>query len=516
MSNMKKNLEEMFQQARWSEPIIFLKGDTNQIGHNVPEPNEAILKVVGDIKSKIPKTLLRSEPPELPNVSEVEVVRHYTRLSEMNYGVDSGIYPLGSCTMKYNPKINELVSTLEKATDVHPLQNEEDAQGSLQIMYELQQWLAEISGMDKITLQPSAGAHGELTGILIIRKYHEINGEGDKRTEMIVPDSAHGTNPASSAMAGFHVVEIPSTEEGLVDLEALKSAVSEKTAGIMLTNPNTLGLFEEDIEEIAKIIHDAGGLLYYDGANLNAIMGKARPGDMGFDIVHMNLHKTFSTPHGGGGPGAGAVGVKAKLADFLPKPIVEYDGKKYYLKYDIPHSIGRMKAFHGNFGVLIRAYAYILSMGPEGLKTAAETSVLNANYIGRKIAEIKGFELSHSQTRPRKHEAIITAEPLLKETGISALNVAKRLLDFGIHAPTIYFPLIVPEALMIEPTETEPKDNLDLMIEAMKKISDEAYNNPEILKTAPHNTAVGPIDEVKAAHPKTIALTWRMYKKKHK
>ncbi len=515
MSTSDKKLEDRYRQARWNEPIIFLKSTKEQIGHNVPEPDEAIIKEVGDIKAKIPKSLLRTEPPDLPEVAEVEVVRHYTRLSEMNYGVDSGFYPLGSCTMKYNPKINELLSGIDKVTDVHPLQNEEDSQGSLQIMYELQQWLAEISGMDKITLQPSAGAHGELVGVLIIRKYHEIHGEAEQRTEMIVPDSAHGTNPASSAMAGFHVIELPSTEEGLVDIEALKAAVSEKTAGIMLTNPNTLGLFEKDIEEIAKIVHDAGGLLYYDGANLNAIMGKARPGDMGFDIVHMNLHKTFSTPHGGGGPGSGAVGVKAELADFLPKPIVEYDGKKYYLNYNIPHSIGRVKAFHGNFGVLIRAYAYILAMGPEGLKKASETSVLNANYLGRKIAQIKGFALSHSQELPRKHEAIITAEPLLKETGISALNVAKRLLDFGIHAPTIYFPLIVPEALMIEPTETESKENLDLMIKAMQKISEEAYTNPEILKTAPHNTAVGPIDEVKAAHPKTMALTWRMYKKKH-
>ncbi len=508
-------LDDIYRQARWHEPIIFLKSTKEQVGHNVPEPDKEIIKEIGDIKSKIPKALIRSTPPELPEVAEIEVVRHYTRLSEMNYGVDSGFYPLGSCTMKYNPKINELVSSLDKVTDLHPLQNEDDCQGSLQIMYELQQWLAEISGMDKITLQPSAGAHGELVGVLIIRKYHELRGEAEQRTEMIVPDSAHGTNPASSAMAGFHTIELPSTEEGLVDIEALKAAVSEKTAGIMLTNPNTLGLFEKDIEEIAKIIHDAGGLLYYDGANLNAIMGKARPGDMGFDIVHMNLHKTFSTPHGGGGPGAGAVGVKKHLADFLPKPIVDFDGKKYFLKYDIPHSIGRVKSFHGNFGVLIRAYAYILAMGPEGLKNASETSVLNANYLGRKIAEIKGFALSHSQTLPRKHEAIITAEPLLKETGISALNVAKRLLDFGIHAPTIYFPLIVPEALMIEPTETESKENLDLMIDAMKKISEEAYTNPEILKTAPHNTAVGPIDEVKAAHPKTMALTWRMYMKKH-
>lgn len=489
----------MFKQARWDEPLIFELGGRGRVGFTLPEAIE-------DIEVQVPEGL-RRKYLELPELSEPEVVKHYTRLSEMNYGVDSGIYPLGSCTMKYNPKINEELAGHPKVAYVHPYQDERTVQGALQIMWELEQWLKEITGMDRFTLQPAAGANGEFTGVLIIRAYHLDRGD-TKRDEIIVPDSAHGTNPASAAMAGFKVVEIPSNEQGMVDLEALRSAVSERTAGLMLTNPNTLGIFEEDILEIAKIVHDAGGLLYYDGANLNGILGKVRPGDMGFDVVHINLHKTFSTPHGGGGPGSGPVGVKDFLKDYLPVPVVEYDGERYYLNYDLPKSIGKVKEFYGNFGILVRALTYLKIMGRQGLKEASEIAVLNANYIGKKLKGTKGYELPNKELR--KHEVVFSAEPMKKETGVKALDVAKRLLDHGLHAPTIYFPLIVHEALMIEPTESVSKEELDAYVEALKKISEEAYSNPGILKGAPHSTAVRRVDDVLAT--KRPVITWRMYK----
>ncbi|HIP75373.1 MAG TPA: glycine dehydrogenase subunit 2, partial [Thermococcus paralvinellae] len=431
------------------------------------------------------------------------------RLSEMNYGVDSGMYPLGSCTMKYNPKINEEIAGHPKVAFIHPYQDERTVQGALQIMWELEQWLKEITGMDRFTLQPAAGANGEFTGVMIIRAYHLDKGE-TQRNEIIVPDSAHGTNPASAAMAGFKVIEIPSNEQGTVDLEALENAVSERTAGLMLTNPNTLGIFEEDILEIARIVHRAGGLLYYDGANLNGILGKVRPGDMGFDVVHLNLHKTFSTPHGGGGPGAGPVGVKDFLKDYLPVPVVEYDEKKnrYYLNYDLPKSIGKVKEFYGNFAVLVRALTYLKIMGRDGLKAVSEIAVLNANYLTQKLKGTRGYGLPHKELR--KHEVVFSAEPMKRETGVKALDVAKRLLDHGSHAPTIYFPLIVNEALMIEPTETVTREDLDHYVEVLKKISEEAYSNPEIVKGAPHNTAVRRVDDVLAA--KRPIITWRMYR----
>lgn len=505
----------MFKQADWNEPLIFILGRKGRRGHVPPKVEEEITQAIGDVNTLIPENMRRRSQLKLPELSEVEVVRHFTHLSQMNYGVDSGLYPLGSCTMKYNPKINELLANLPSINLVHPYQDESTVQGILEVLYRLEHWLAEITGTYEVCLQPAAGAHGEFLGTLLIRVYHGLDGEIEKRREIIVPDSAHGTNPASAAMAGFHVVVVPSDEDGCVNIEALKAAVSERTAGLMLTNPNTLGIFERNIEEIAKIVHEAGGLLYYDGANLNAILGKARPGDMGFDIVHMNIHKTFSTPHGGGGPGAGPVGVSEKLAKFLPVPRIVFDGEHYRLDYDRPHSVGKIRSFYGNVAVLLKAYAYILSLGFEGLKEVAEVSVLNANYLTEKLKEIKGLALPYHGEKPRKHECVFSAKPLKNETGVSALNLAKRLLDYGLHAPTIYFPLIVEEALMIEPTETFEKEELDRFIEAMRKICEEAYTNPEVVLKAPHNTAISRLDEVEASHPRTMALSWHMYLKRN-
>jgi glycine dehydrogenase subunit 2 len=504
----------MYRQAFWDEKVIFELGRAGRRGHALPELDQAIQATVGKVETLIPKNMQRKAKPRLPELSEAEVVRHFIRLSEMNYGVDSGFYPLGSCTMKYNPKINEQLASSPKLAMLNPYQDESTVQGILEILYRLERWLAEITGTHKVCLHPAAGAHGELLGTLLIRAFHKLKGECEKRTEIIVPDSAHGTNPASAAMAGFNVVVVPSDDEGCVSLGALKAAVSERTAGLMLTNPNTLGIFEKNIDEIARIVHEAGGLLYYDGANLNPLLCKVRPGDMGFDIVHINIHKTFSTPHGGGGPGAGPVGVTEELSKFLPVPRIISDGKSYRFDYNAPHSIGKIKSFYGNIAVLLRAYAYILSMGREGLKEAAEISVLNANYLLKKLKEIKGLTLPYDSSRLRKHECVFSAKPLKNETGISALNIAKRLLDYGFHSPTIYFPLIVEEALMIEPTESYEKEEIDRFVEAMRSICQEAYTNPEIILKAPHNTAVSRLDEVKASHPKTMTLSWRMHLKK--
>ena len=505
---------KMVKQADWSEPVIFELGRKGRRGHILPAVEEEVKQVVGNVDTIIPENMQRKSKPKLPELSEVEVARHYIRLSQMNYGVDSGLYPLGSCTMKYNPKINESLANSKAMNMLHPYQDESTLQGILEILYRLERWLAEITGTYEVCLQPAAGAHGEFLGTSLIRAYHKFNGELEKRREIIVPDSAHGTNPASASMAGFNVVVVPSDKDGCVNIEALKEAVSERTAGLMLTNPNTLGIFEKNIEEIARIIHDAGGLLYYDGANLNAILGKVRPGDMGFDIVHMNIHKTFSTPHGGGGPGSGPVGVSEELAKFLPVPRIVFNGERYRLDYDRPHSIGKIRSFYGNVAVLLKAYAYILSLGNEGLREVAEISVLNANYVAEKLKGIKGLTLPYGDEIPRKHECVFSAKPLKRETGVSALDVAKRLLDYGLHAPTIYFPLIVDEALMIEPTETFEKEELDRFVEAMRKISEEAYKNPEVVLKAPHNTAVSRLDEVKASHPRTMILSWKMRLKK--
>jgi len=501
----------MYKQANWNEAVIFNLGKKGRRGHVLPAVDDEIRKAVGDINALLPRNMQRKIKLDLPELSEVEVNRHFLHLSEMNYGVDSGFYPLGSCTMKYNPKINELLACSPALGTVHPYQDEGTLQGILEILFKLERWLSEITGTYEVCLQPAAGAHGELLGTLLMHACLKSNGECEKRTELIVPDSAHGTNPASAAMAGFNVVVLPSGTDGCIDLEALKSVVSNRTAGLMLTNPNTLGIFEKDIEEIAKVIHDAGGFLYYDGANLNPLLGKARPGDMGFDIVHINIHKTFGTPHGGGGPGAGPVGVSRDLADFLPVPRIVYDGKQYHLDYEKPRSIGKIRGFYGNVAVLFRAYVYVLSMGLEGLKEAAEVSALNANYLLKKLSRIKGLALPYDTEKLRKHECVFSAKPLKDDTGVSALNIAKRLLDYGLHAPTVYFPLIVEEALMIEPTETFEKEEIDRFADTVQKICEEAYAQPDIVLKAPHNTAVSKLDEVKASHPKTMALSWRMH-----
>lgn len=457
---------------------------------DVPEYNEEL----------IPEHLLRNKTLELPEVSEVDVVRHYTLLSNKNYGLDAGFYPLGSCTMKYNPKINEDMASLPKFTGVHPYQPEDTAQGCLELMYNLEEKLSEIVGMDGFSLQPAAGSHGELAGLMIIKAYHESRGDYNRK-KIIVPDSAHGTNPASASVAGFDIIEIKSDEYGNVDLENLKAVLGEDIAGLMLTNPSTLGLFETNISEIAGLVHGAGGLLYYDGANTNAIMGITRPGDMGFDVVHLNLHKTFSTPHGGGGPGSGPVGVKKALIPYLPVPIIEKVDNEYLLNYDKPKSIGKIKNFYGNFGVLVRAYTYILTMGAEGLKKTSETAVLNANYMKEKL---KDYYMTADGVC--KHEFVLAG---LKNRGdnVTTLDVAKRIIDYGYHPPTIYFPLIVDSAIMIEPTETENIETLDAFVEAMINIAKEAFESPELLKNAPHNTLVRRVDDVKAARNPVLRWT---------
>jgi glycine dehydrogenase subunit 2 len=437
---------------------------------------------------------LRESDPILPEVSEVEVVRHFTELSQKAFGVDSGMYPLGSCTMKYNPKINEWAARLPGFADLHPDQPEETVQGALELMYELEKMLCEITGMERFTLQPASGAHGEMTGASLIKAYHEQR-QDFQRKKMVVPDSAHGTNPATAHMLGFEVIEVKSNDRGLVDVDDLRSLMSDQIAGLMLTNPNTLGLFEEEIAEISAVVHEAGGLLYYDGANLNAIMGVARPGDMGFDIVHLNLHKTFSTPHGGGGPGSGPVGVKDFLAEFLPVPLVGRKDGQYFLDYDLPHTIGKVQSFYGNFGVMVKAYAYIKALGGRGIKEACQHAVLNANYIRHSLREY--YEIPYD--RLCKHEFVASAIKQKKENGVTALDVAKRLIDYGYHPPTIYFPLIVDEGLMIEPTETETKERLDDFIKAMQEIARESKENPELVKDAPTKTPIRRVDEVTAA-----------------
>lgn len=499
-----------YRQARWSEPSIFEKSRPGTLGHIPPSPDQKEREITGDTSKFVPPELQRAKPPSLPEISEVEVVRHYIRLSQQNFGVDSGTYPLGSCTMKYNPKICDRIVSSSKIQDLHPLQDESLTQGMLEILYDLSSLLAEITGMSRVSLQPAAGAHGELTGALIIRAYHKANGNIPKRDEMLIPDSAHGTNPASAAMAGFKTVVIPTVDSGCLDVDAVKSAVSEHTAGLMLTNPNTLGIFERNIREVSAIVHSAGGLLYYDGANMNAILGKTRPREMGFDIVHLNLHKTFATPHGGGGPGAGPVGVVEELEEFLPVPLVAHDGNRFFLDYDRPRSIGKIRGFYGNAAVLLRAYTYILNMGLDGLESVSELAVLNANYVARKIQKNGKYTIPFYPNRLVKHECVVSAERIYKETGVRAWDISKRLLDYGIHSPTTYFPQIVDEALMIEPTETESAESLDRLVEVMVMVADEAYSNPELVRGAPYSTSVTRIDEAKASHPETMCLSWRM------
>ena len=444
------------------------------------------------IKYDIPQEYLRKEEPKLAEVPEVELVRHYINLSRKAFGVDNGFYPLGSCTMKYNPKIDEDAASLDGFRNVHPLQDENSVQGCLEACYTLGEYLKEITGMDAITLQPAAGAHGEFTALSVIKAYLVDKGETN-RTKLIVPDSAHGTNPASAAMCGFTVVNVPSTEEGIVDIEALKNAVGDDTAALMLTNPNTVGLFDRNIKQIADIVHEAGGLLYYDGANMNAVMGIARPGDMGFDAVHLNLHKTFATPHGGGGPGSGPVGCKAFLAPFLPSPTVEKCGDEY--RFVSPDkSIGMMKSFWGNFLVYIKALAYIMTIGAEGIKEVGENAVLNANYL--RVGLKDTYDIPFSGTC--MHEFVMSIENIKKETGITAADIAKGLIDRGMHPPTMYFPLIVHEALMLEPTETESRETLDKAIEILKELKEMAYSQPQTLHAAPVTTCIGRPDETSA------------------
>ena len=478
--------------------LIFEKSRPGRVGVSLPDCDVPEKR----IEELIPRDSLRSKL-NLPEVSEVEVVRHYTKLSTRNYGIDTGFYPLGSCTMKYNPKVNEEIAKFSGFKLLHPLQNEELSQGALELMYHLEKILCEITGMDGFTLQPAAGAQGELAGLIMVKAHFEHRGE--ERTKIIVPDSSHGTNPASATLCGYESITIKSNERGTVDLEELKRVLNEDVACIILTNPNTLGLFEEEILEITAIARKKGILVYCDGANMNAFLGITRPGDMGFDIIHLNLHKTFSTPHGGGGPGSGPVGVKKSLVPFLPKPTIKREKDKYILDYDRPLSIGKIKAFYGNFSVLVKAYAYLRALGPEGLGEVAENAVLNANYLMKKLKSYYHLPFD----RPCMHEFVLSGKRQL-EKDVHTNDIAKRLLDYAFHAPTVYFPLIVSEAIMIEPTETESKETLDEFASAIIRIAKEAEENPEIVKTAPHNTVVGRLDAVAAARKPN--LRWKKEK----
>jgi len=454
----------------------------------------------------IPAHLRRKQRPLLPEVSEMDAVRHYTRLSQKNFSIDTHFYPLGSCTMKYNPRACNQLAMLPQFLARHPLSSDNTGQGFMACLYDLQEMLKEVTGMAAVSLTPMAGAQGEFAGVAMIRAYHDARGD-TARSEILVPDAAHGTNPATAVMCGYAVREIPTDANGNVDLEALKTAVGPHTAGLMLTNPSTLGVFEKSIQDIQRIVHEAGGLLYYDGANLNAILGRVKPGDMGFDVIHLNLHKTFSTPHGGGGPGSGPVGVSPRLEPFLPVPLVAEEGGQYrwLTEKDRPNSIGRLSAFMGNAGILLRAYIYARMLGAEGMHRVAEFATLNANYLMAELARA-GFDVAFPQRRA-SHEFIITLKKLKDETGISAMDVAKRLLDKGFHAPTTYFPMLVQECLLIEPTETESKQTLDAFIAALREIRDEAYSQPELVKGAPHTMPVRRLDDVKAA--RELDLVWR-------
>ncbi|MGH2443784.1 MAG: aminomethyl-transferring glycine dehydrogenase subunit GcvPB [Chloroflexota bacterium] len=480
-----------------SEPLIFDLSSPGRTGYSLPDldvPEEPL-------ESLIPASYLRKSTPNLPELSEPDVIRHFTHLSQQNYSIDSGFYPLGSCTMKYNPKVNEVAVNQPGWNDIHPYQPEATVQGALRLMYELQGLLGAIAGMDAFTLQPAAGAHGELTGLLMIQAHHRSRGEGH-RNEVIAPDSSHGTNPATAAALGYRLVTVRSDERGRVDLEQLKQLVNERTAALMLTNPSTLGLFDEQVVQMAHVVHSAGGMMYYDGANLNAIMGIARPGDMGFDVVHINLHKTFTTPHGGGGPGAGPVGVKEVLAPYLPVPLVVESNDQYHLEYQRPSSIGKVRSFYGNFGMLVRAYTYMRRMGSDGLGQVSRDAVLSANYLRVMLRQY--YPEAYPGTS--MHEVVLTGRELRKH-GVRTLDVAKRLMDYGFHPPTVYFPLVVDEALMIEPTETENKATLDAFVAAMRAIAMEAAENPEKVRGAPHTTELGRLDEVRAA--RRPDLRWR-------
>jgi len=466
--------------------LIYEKSQPGRRASRIPQPDLPV--------PEVPPELARGEPPRLPEVAEPELLRHFTELSTRNFGIDTGFYPLGSCTMKYNPRVNERVVGLPGFRDLHPLQEEDGAQGALELMWRLQEILAEVTGLDAVSLQPAAGSQGELTGLLLMRAYFAARGEGEQRRRVVTSDTAHGTNPASVTMAGYELVGVKTDSRGNVDVDDLRGKVDETTAGLMLTNPSTLGLFDENIEEIRDIFHGAGALMYYDGANLNAVCGISRPGDMGFDIVHINLHKTFSQPHGGGGPGGGPIAVRDVLEPYLPVPAIVRDGDRFRFDHDRPRSIGKVRGFAGPFGVFVRSYAFMRSWGP-ALREMSEVAVLNANYLLARLR--KAYELPYD--RLCMHEFVLSARRLKREHGVTALDVAKRLMDYGFHPPTIYFPLVVPEALMIEPTETEAKETLDAFADAMVAIAREAAEDAEAVKSAPHGRPVGRLDEVKAA-----------------
>lgn len=477
----------------FNEDILFEKTSPGRMGYSLPKSDV-------DEKLKLSSELLRQDVPVLPELSELDVIRHYTRLSQWNYSIDTGFYPLGSCTMKYNPKVNEEAARMSGFLKIHPAQDASTLQGALQLMYELQNDLAAISGMDVVTLQPAAGAHGEFTGLLMIRAYHTQR--GNPRSKIIIPDTAHGTNPASAALCNYKVVQIKSGKDGVITPEAVAEVMDEEVAALMLTNPNTLGLFEKNIAEIAKIVHDKGGLVYCDGANQNALLGNARVGDMGVDVLHFNLHKTFTTPHGGGGPGCGPVAVKKILEPYLPVPVIRREGDQFLLDENCPQSVGKVRAFFGNFGMMVRAYTYIREMGPEGLKGVSDMAVLNANYIKAKLKD--HYHLAYEGTC--MHESVFS-DKKQQEFGVKTMDIAKRLMDYGFHPPTVYFPLVVPGALMIEPTETESLETIDLFCDAMIKIAEEAKANPDILHDAPHVTSHKKLDEVRAV--KEQILVWK-------
>ncbi len=495
-----------FKQAIWDEPLLIEKSRKGRRGYSI-QPFSGKGGEPEEVSKMIPRAMLRMDPPKLPELSEPDIVRHFLRLSQMNFAIDLGMYPLGSCTMKYNPKVSERIARNSKFANLHPYQDEDTIQGALGILHDLELLLCEITGMNQFSLAPAAGAQGEYVGALIIRNYLKDHGLGYKN-EMLVPDSAHGTNPASAVMAGFEVVKIPTSKEGIVTAEVARQVITDKTAGMMLTVPNTLGIFEREIVDVEKQVHEKGGLMYYDGANMNALLGRVRPGDMGFDIVHVNVHKTFATPHGGGGPGAGPVGVTSELGDYLPIPRIVKQGSKYKLDYDRPKSIGFIKSFYGNAGVLLRAYCYILSLGKDGLKKVSEQAVLASNYLLSQLDK-EAFSLVFSKGIPRKHEFVVSTSPLKRKTSITAGEVAKSILDYGKHSPTTYFPLIVDEALMIEPTETETLENLDSYAKILNDIAKTAIIDKISLQTAPHNTSIRRLDEYKASHPATMILTWK-------
>src|SRR5487761_532292 len=476
-------------------------------GYSLPELHPAVRNAIEPLSKIIPESMLRNGKLDLPQISEPEVLRHYVRLSQMNFAIDLGMYPLGSCTMKYNLKVSQRIARATNIANLHPYQDEGTIQGALGILYDLEQLLCEIAGMEQFSLQPAAGAQGEYVGTLIMKDYLHDHGMEEK-DEMLVPDSAHGTNPASAAMANFKVVKIPSSESGIVTAEAVKGVISKKTAGMMLTVPNTLGIFEREIHEVAKIIHEEEGLMYYDGANMNALLGRVRPGDMGFDIVHLNVHKTFATPHGGGGPGAGPVGVISNLAEYLPVPRISKSYGKYHLDYDMPKTIGPIKSFYGNTAVLLRALCYILSLGKSGLKIASEQAVLASNYLLTLLDKVS-YSPTTYEGIPAKHEFVVSSSPLKRKTGVTAGDVAKAILDHGMHAPTTYFPLIVSEALMVEPTETETVENLEAYAETLNSIARDAVKEKEQVTNSPHNTSIRRLDEVKASHPNSMILTWK-------